>query len=105
MVIAVPIKVAASSQRKTGLGISFRIELRQLHPIAGDKCCKGNRMLLCHWVGDGNKMLIFHIFDADAMILVRFLCIQCRKRYAAAAQNGFSAAVDHIAANWANIEF
>ena len=61
-------------------------------------------MPLTHGMLHRNIMLIFHIFDGDTMIIIRFFRFQSRQRNAAAADQGISHAVDHIPAHGAYIE-
>ena len=62
-------------------------------------------MLLCHRMMDGDKMLVLYLFDGDPMILVGIFRFQGRQGDAAAADDRSSRAMDHIAANGADIKF
>ena len=105
VVIAVPVEHAHAPQLKPCLGLSFRIELHHLDPVTGDEGCKGNIVLLGHRMGNGDKMLILHIFDGDSVITIRLFCLQGRQGDPAAADDGMAYAVDHITTDGANIEF
>ena len=54
---------------------------------------------------DGDKMLVLYLFDGDPMILVCIFRFQGRQGDAAAADDRSTAAMNHIAANGADIEF
>ena len=60
-------------------------------------------MLLGHRVVNGDKILVFHFFYGKG--IVGIFCFQSRKCNTAAADQGISQTVDHIAANGTHIEF
>ena len=62
-------------------------------------------MLLCHRVGDGDKMLVLHILYGDGVINVSIFCLQRWQRNTAATDYCVSGAVDRISADRADIEF
>ena len=72
MLVAVPIEVARTTELEAGLCISFGVELYKLHPVACDKGHKGNVVGFGHGVGEGHKMLVFHVFDENAVFALRF---------------------------------
>ena len=71
--VAVPVEESVAPELKTGLGISFRIQLDHLNPVTGDKGNEGNVVLFCHRVADGYKMLVFHRLNLKGMFLLRIL--------------------------------
>ena len=61
-------------------------------------------MMFRHGMVDGDKMLIFHVFNGDSVIIVRFFCFQRRQCNTAAADQCIPHAMDHIATDRAGIK-
>ena len=61
-------------------------------------------MRLGHGMVDGDKMLIFHGFHCDAVVLIRRFRFQRRQSDTAAADQCISGAVKDVAAEGANIK-
>ncbi len=61
-------------------------------------------MGFCHGMMDGDEVLIFYRLNLDIMVFIRRFGLQSRKRHTAAADDGVSQGVDHIAADGADIQ-
>ena len=66
---------------------------------------EGDEMFLGHGMVNGDKMLIFHFFQSQQVVIVRLLRFQRGQRDAAAADDRVAKAVNSIAADGAYIEF
>lgn len=62
-------------------------------------------MLLGHRVGDGDKILVLHIFNNDGMLMVSGFRFQWEQGNAAAADHCIAGAADYISADGTDIEF
>ncbi len=105
MVVAVEIQITATVELEAGFGIAFGVELDELHPVCCQECHKGNIVGLCHRVVDGNEMLVFHLFDCNAVILIGIFCLQGRQSNATTANEDIPHSSDDVTANGTNIEF
>ena len=61
-------------------------------------------MLLVHRMVDGNKMLVLHILNSNAVVIIGRFCFQRRQGNAAAADQGITGGVEKIAAKGTDIE-
>ena len=104
MPVAVPVEMAHATELEAGLRVALGIELYKLHPVTGDKGHKGNVVGFGHGVGDGNEMLVLHVFDENAVFALRFFRFQRRQSDAAAADQSAAGAVEDIAAERTNIK-
>lgn len=105
MAVAIPIERPKSPKLHPGFRISLRIKFHHLDSICGYKRSKGNIMLLCHRVRNGNKMFVLHNLNIYCVITVSLLCLQSRQGDATAADQRISHAVDHISTEGTDIEF
>ena len=103
--VAVPIEVTHAVKFQAALGIALRIEFDELHPVAGDPGHKGDVVLLCHFVVDGEEVLVFHGLHGDGVGFVGGFGLQRRQSHPAAADDGLSHSVDHVAADGAAVKF
>ena len=87
------------------LGISFRIQLDQLHPVTGSPCNKGNKMGLVHGMIHCDKLLIFHSFNLYHVFSAHFFRLKLWQWNAAAADGRLAGGRNYIAANRADIEY
>ncbi len=105
MVIAVKVEIPTAVKFETGLGVTFGIEFDELDSVRCEKGNKGNKMGLCHWVVDGDEMLVLHLFDGNTVIFIGLFCLQRWQDNAATANKGISHSSENVATNGANIEF
>jgi len=87
VLVAVVIEIPSASQLQPSLGVAFGIEFHHLDSIRGYERRKGNKMLLGHGVGDGDKVLVLHFFYGDPVGVV------CVFRFQGG--QGDTAAADH----------
>ena len=104
MLVAVVIQIPSAAQLHTGFGIAFGVEFYHLDSVRCYESDKGNKMLLGHRVGDGNKMLILYFFYGDSVEFLRVFRFQSRQSDAAAADYRIAGAVDDISADRADIK-
>lgn len=104
MAIAVVIQVSSTTETKSALCVSFRVQLDHLKLFECHIGQKGNVVGFCHGMMDGDEVLIFYRLDLDLMVLIRRLSLQSRKIHAAAADDRIPQGVDHVAADGADIQ-
>ena len=97
MVVAVVIHIASATELQSGFRIAFGIEFYQLQPVRGNVRHEGDEMFLGHGMVDRNEMLIFHLFDGQQVVFVRFFRFQRRQCDATAADDRVAKAVNGIA--------
>lgn len=102
--IAADIQKAVTAALKMGLGIAFGIEFDQLQPVSGGKRSKGNEVILCHGMINGEKIFVFNTFYSYSMIFISFLGLKGRQRHSAAADERIACGMQHIAAYRADIQ-
>ena len=104
MFVAVQVESSHTPHLEPGLRIALGIEFHQLQPVRSDEGHKGDEMLLGHGMVDRDKLLVLHLLNGKHMVFVRFLRFQRRQSDAAAADQGVSGTVDHIAAERTDIK-
>ena len=87
-----------SPQVQAGFGVSLGIEFHKLYPIGCEKGNKGDKMLFGHGVVDGDKLLVFHLFNVDVVMVVGVFRFQRRQGDTATTDKGVAGGADDVAA-------
>ena len=104
MLVTIGIQKTTAAQLQSSFRISLRVEFDKLHTVTGHECHKRDKVLFCHIVLDGNKMLIFHTLDGQFVLFVEWLCIQCRQCNPTAGNQGIPHRMDDITADGTDIK-
>ena len=104
MAVAVPVQHAVSADEKAGLRVAFRIELDHVKPVAGDAGEEGNVVTFGHWMVDRDIMFVLDDLALHGVFRIRFFRFERRQRQSAAGNDGRTGAVQHVAADRADIQ-
>lgn len=106
VVVAVPVEpaVAAAAPEKAGFGVAFGIELDGFKAATGAVGDEGNVVVFCHWVINGDVILVLDVLDAGGVGVVGRFRFQRRQGDAAAGNHGWAHGLKNVAADGANIE-
>ena len=105
MAIAVVIEDSSATKLQAGFGIAFRVELYQLQFVRGDMGNKGDIMLLCHGMMDGDKMFILHILYGYIMSIINLLRLKAGESNPATTNNRFTNRSYNVVANRTKVKF
>ena len=105
VLVAVDVEKASAAEVKAGFGITLGIEFYKLYPIASHIAHKGDVVALCHFVADGNKMLVLHLFDCNFVGFVTFLGFKGREGYSAAAHYRVAHGAYDVVAQRTDVKF
>lgn len=75
MTITVPVQQPTASQRHTGFGIPFRIQLDQFKVSGGNEHDKRDIVLLAHFMGDCQEKFVIYRSDLQGMVRVGILSL------------------------------
>lgn len=104
--VAVPVEpaVAAAAPEKAGFGVAFGIELDGFKAATGAVGDEGNVVVFCHWVINGDVILVLDVLDAGGVGVVGRFRFQRRQGDAAAGNHGWAHGLKNIAADGADVE-
>lgn len=104
MAIAVAVEVSSALEAESAFSISLRVKFHHLKLVG---CHVGQKRYVVgfvHGVMDGDELLIFHLFYLDFMVFIQRFSLQSRKGNTAAADDGISQSMNHIATDGADIQ-
>ena len=87
------------------LGLFYVQEPSAMSAVAFLDIDKGDKVLLCHIVMHGNKILVLHRFNAYHVVIVSIISLKGRQSNATTAYQGITHGLYNIVTHRANVEF